>query len=58
MFVQSFHGGAFETGRINDYQAKFLIDEDILLVVPAYRLGPLGTLTKLYLNPEDVCNMT
>ncbi|XP_063236892.1 carboxylesterase 4A-like [Bacillus rossius redtenbacheri] len=46
-----FHGGSFRVGSARDFRPEFLLDRDILLVVPQYRLGPLGFLC---LQTEDV----
>jgi len=37
-----FHGGAFSTGSSRLYGGNKFMDHDIVLVVPHYRLGPLG----------------
>lgn len=39
------HGGAFETGSSNQRPPNHLLEKDIVLVVPQYRLGPLGFLS-------------
>ncbi|CAB3381264.1 Hypothetical predicted protein [Cloeon dipterum] len=37
-----FHGGAFSTGSSRLYGGSKFMDHDVVLVVPHYRLGPLG----------------
>ncbi len=41
------HGGGFFTGdaRLNVYGPEYFMDEDVVLVMPQYRLGPLGFLS-------------
>lgn len=39
------HGGSFYLGSTYDFLPDFLLEEDIILVVPQYRLGPLGFLS-------------
>ncbi len=41
------HGGGFFTGdaKVTVYGPEYFMDEDVVLVVPHYRLGPLGFLT-------------
>lgn len=39
------HGGAFWDGIAEEYPAQFLLEKDVVLVVPQYRLGPLGFLS-------------
>ncbi len=41
------HGGGFFTGdsKVKVYGPDYFMDEDVVLVVPHYRLGPLGFLT-------------
>lgn len=46
-----FHGGAFSGGSALVYGAQRLMDKDVVLVVPHYRLGPLGFLS---LQTDDV----
>lgn len=36
------HGGAFQFGSGMFYNAKYLMDHDVILVTINYRLGPLG----------------
>jgi len=38
-----FHGGLFISGGAQMYRPKYFMDEDVVLVVPQYRLGALGT---------------
>ncbi|KAL0274206.1 UNVERIFIED_CONTAM: hypothetical protein PYX00_006685 [Menopon gallinae] len=38
------HGGSFIAGSAYDFQPDFLLEKDIVLVVPQYRLGVLGFL--------------
>lgn len=38
------HGGGYETGEAGMYGPKHLLDSDVILVVPNYRLGPFGFL--------------
>ncbi|XP_059484238.1 uncharacterized protein LOC132201785 [Neocloeon triangulifer] len=40
-----FHGGAFATGSSRLYGGSKFLDHDVVLVVPHYRLGPLGFLS-------------
>ncbi|CAB3367351.1 Hypothetical predicted protein [Cloeon dipterum] len=37
-----FHGGAFVDGSSLIYGPQFFMDHDVVIVVPHYRLGPLG----------------
>lgn len=39
------HGGAFEKGSSQIAPPNYLLEKDIVLVVPQYRLGPLGFLS-------------
>ncbi|KAG8252389.1 hypothetical protein J6590_057810 [Homalodisca vitripennis] len=39
------HGGSFRVGSARDFLPDFLLEEDIVLVVIQYRLGPLGFLS-------------
>lgn len=39
------HGGAFEQGSSGIAPPNYLLEKDIVLVVPQYRLGPLGFLS-------------
>jgi hypothetical protein len=41
-----FHGGLFISGGAQMYRPKYFMDEDIILVVPQYRLGALGRKTQ------------
>jgi hypothetical protein len=36
------HGGSFRLGSAQEYWPNYLLEEDVVLVVPQYRLGPLG----------------
>lgn len=47
-----FHGGGFLSGSgcSESLSPKYLLDEDIVLVVPNYRLGTLGKLYSYHLN--------
>lgn len=36
------HGGSFSSGSNFQYQSSYLLERDIVLVVPNYRLGALG----------------
>jgi len=36
------HGGAFQVGAGDIFQAKYFLDEDVVLVTFNYRLGALG----------------
>lgn len=36
------HGGSFSAGKAADFGPEKLMEEDIVLVVVQYRLGPLG----------------
>ncbi|KAF4522312.1 hypothetical protein B566_EDAN011313 [Ephemera danica] len=40
-----YHGGAFRYGSAHMYGAGRFMDEDVVLVLPHYRLGPLGFLS-------------
>jgi acetylcholinesterase len=37
-----FHGGSFIKGSAFDFRPEYLLDRDIILVIPQYRLGPFG----------------
>lgn len=39
------HGGAFSQGSSKIHPPNYLLESDIVLVVPQYRLGPLGFLS-------------
>ncbi|XP_054284421.1 glutactin-like [Macrosteles quadrilineatus] len=39
------HGGSFRVGSARDFLPDFFLEEDIVLVVIQYRLGPLGFLS-------------
>ncbi|KAF4532448.1 hypothetical protein B566_EDAN003023 [Ephemera danica] len=45
------HGGAFESGSGIIYDGKKFMDYDVILVVPHYRLGPIGFLS---LDTDDI----
>ncbi|PNF36333.1 hypothetical protein B7P43_G00515 [Cryptotermes secundus] len=45
------HGGSFRLGSAQEYWPNYLLEKDVVLVVPQYRLGPLGFLS---LQTEDV----
>lgn len=38
------HGGTFTTGFAPIFEPHFILEEDVILVVPQFRLGPLGLL--------------
>lgn len=46
----SIHGGRFEygSGTRSEYGPDYFLDQDVILVTPNYRLGPLG-----FLSTED-----
>ncbi|XP_046395467.1 juvenile hormone esterase-like [Ischnura elegans] len=46
-----FHGGAYAGGSSNVYGGDKLMDKDVVLVVPHYRLGPLSFLS---LGTDDI----
>lgn len=39
------HGGGFYEGAAHHHPPNYLLEKDIVLVVPQYRLGPLGFLS-------------
>lgn len=39
------HGGAFESGSSHSSPPNYLLEKDIVLVVPQFRLGPFGFLS-------------
>lgn len=41
------HGGAFERGSSRHHPPNYLLEKDIVLVVPQYRLGPFGFLSTM-----------
>lgn len=41
------HGGAFWDGAAPEYPPHYLLEKDVVLVVPQYRLGPLGFLSTM-----------
>ncbi|XP_021914303.1 liver carboxylesterase-like [Zootermopsis nevadensis] len=45
------HGGSFRVGSAQEFWPNYLLERDVVLVVPQYRLGPLGFLS---LQTEDV----
>lgn len=45
------HGGAFERGSSREHPPNYFLEKDIVLVVPQYRLGPLGFLST---NSEEI----
>ncbi|PSN53820.1 hypothetical protein C0J52_04632 [Blattella germanica] len=42
-----FHGGSFRVGSAQEFWPTFLLERDVVLVVPQYRLGPLGLFTQV-----------
>lgn len=44
--VVFFHGGSFISGSEAKFRPEFLLDRDVILVVPHYRLGPFGKNSK------------
>jgi acetylcholinesterase len=38
------HGGGFFEGKAEEHPPNYLLEKDVVLVVPQYRLGPLGFL--------------
>lgn len=40
-----FHGGLYISGGATMYGPKYFMDNDVVLVVPQYRLGALGGYT-------------
>lgn len=36
------HGGSFLQGMSSSLKPAFMLENDVVLVVPQYRLGPLG----------------
>ncbi len=36
------HGGGFTFGDSSGYSAEYILERDVVLVVPQYRLGVLG----------------
>ena len=36
------HGGGFTYGETSHYEAEYILERDVILVVPQYRLGVLG----------------
>ncbi|XP_059481313.1 carboxylesterase 1F-like [Neocloeon triangulifer] len=40
-----YHGGGFLNGDERDFRPDHLLDQEVILVVPHYRLGPLGYLS-------------
>ncbi|XP_014249629.1 fatty acyl-CoA hydrolase precursor, medium chain-like [Cimex lectularius] len=45
------HGGSFRQGSAKDFRPNYLLEEDVVLVVIQYRLGPLGFLS---LQNDDI----
>ncbi|XP_055706066.1 glutactin-like [Phlebotomus papatasi] len=41
------HGGGFFTGSASQHPANYLLEKDVVLVVPQFRLGPLGFLSTM-----------
>lgn len=41
------HGGSFRVGSAQEFWPNYLLERDVVLVVPQYRLGPLGELVLL-----------
>ncbi|XP_058463542.1 glutactin-like [Malaya genurostris] len=39
------HGGLFVTGAASHFPPNYIMEKDVVLVVPQYRLGPLGFLS-------------
>jgi len=37
-----FHGGSFILSGYNNYGGQHYLEQDVVLVMPHYRLGPLG----------------
>lgn len=42
------HGGGNSAGKASDFIPDKYMEEDVVLVVIQYRLGPLGTVRKYY----------
>lgn len=38
------YGGAFITGKSNNFQPDFFLEEDVIVVTLNYRIGALGTI--------------
>lgn len=45
------HGGSLEEGAADNHPPNYLLEKNIVLVVPQYRLGPLGFLST---NTTDI----
>lgn len=41
------HGGAFYDGCASEYPPNYFLEKDVVLVVPQYRLGPLGFISTM-----------
>ncbi|XP_059608242.1 uncharacterized protein LOC132256077 [Phlebotomus argentipes] len=41
------HGGGFYTGSADQFPPDYILEKDVVLVVPQYRLGPLGFLSTM-----------
>lgn len=48
------HGGSFSTGSKAEYPPSYLLERDIVLVVPNYRLGALGNLERVFFDPNSI----
>lgn len=44
------HGGAFKGAWASLYKPNYILEEDVILVVPQFRLGPLGEASKTLLE--------
>jgi hypothetical protein len=48
------HGGSFRIGSAQEFWPNYLLEKDIVLVVPQYRLGPLGELSPIFTLKKPV----
>jgi carboxylesterase type B len=44
------HGGSFLQGMSSSLKPAYMLENDVVLVVPQYRLGPLGELIVQYVR--------
>lgn len=47
------HGGSFLSGMSSSLKPAYMLENDVVLVVPQYRLGPLGESIAQYYKKVD-----
>lgn len=49
------HGGSFRVGSAQEFWPNYLLEKDVVLVVPQYRLGPLGESPPVFTFDALIC---